>query len=66
MIEQETMVTLLAIELGYTVTWSRQGNGQRGNSFYLDNREEKRLFFSGEEKFSLALAFLRQCYKAKR
>ena len=56
------MVTLLATELGYTVVWSKRGDGQRGNSFYLDNGQCEKLFFSGHEKFLLALVFLRQRY----
>ena len=60
------MVTLLATERGYTVVWSKLGNGQRGNSFYLDDGQDESRFFSGHERSLLALVLLRQRYKAKR
>ena len=57
------MLVLLAAELEYRLIWSTSVHSQFADSFFLDNGRGQRQHFAGDDKYALALTYMRRVYR---
>jgi len=60
------ILVLLASELNYRIVWPIRLVSESVDGFSIENSSGDRQFFTGDEKYILALAYLRRRYTARR
>ena len=57
------MLVLIVAELGYCLVWSKSVDIPGVDSFFLESERGQVHYFEGDDKYALALTYMRRVYR---